>query len=50
MIRFCLFNNVLFWVVAIVVSKDIGLQTQQGIIYGRQTEYSTEYLGYEDIT
>ena len=31
-------------------STTIGLRTRQRIIYGRQTQYSTEYLGYHRIT
>jgi len=35
----------LFFIITTTDAADIGLQTSKGIIYGRQTEYSTEYLG-----
>ncbi len=33
-------------ITATTTTVNIGLQTQQGIIYGRQTQTSVEYLGY----
>jgi hypothetical protein len=37
---------VLFCITATTNTMNVGLQTQQGIIYGRQTQTSIEYLGY----
>ncbi len=36
----------LFCITATTNTMNVGLQTQQGIIYGRQTQTSIEYLGY----
>jgi hypothetical protein len=49
MIYFWLSSHILFSIVTIVTAN-VGLRTQQGIIYGRATQDSTEYLGYDDIT
>jgi hypothetical protein len=38
--------DILFLIIA-TTNANLGLQTQQGIIYGRQTENSIEYLGYD---
>jgi hypothetical protein len=42
--------HILFLVIVIVTTANVGLRTQQGIIYGRQTESSIEYLGYDGVT
>jgi hypothetical protein len=38
----------LFIIVTTTATKNVGFQTQQGIIYGRKTQYSIEYLGYDE--
>lgn len=40
-------TNVIFLIITILASKTVGLQTQKGIIYGRTTPYSMEYLGLD---
>jgi hypothetical protein len=47
MIHFWLLYHILFLIVIITTTKNVGLRTQQGIIYGRQTQNSIEYLGLE---
>lgn len=37
--------NLLFLIITIFVTGSISLQTQKGVIVGRQTQYSVEYLG-----
>jgi hypothetical protein len=39
--------DILFFIIA-TTTANVGLQTQQGIIYGRQTQNSIEYLGYDE--
>jgi hypothetical protein len=39
-----LFCNILFLIIA-STTANVGLQTKQGIIYGRKTQNSIEYLG-----
>ncbi len=40
----------LFFIISITtIAGNTGLRTQQGIIYGRQTQSSIEYLGYDEI-
>jgi len=46
MTQFYLIPLVLFCITATTTTMNVGLQTQQGIIYGRQTQTSIEYLGY----
>jgi hypothetical protein len=44
---FC--NHILFLIIATTtVTANVGLRTEQGIIYGRQTQSSIEYLGYDE--
>ncbi len=35
----------ILFLVIVTTTANVGLQTQQGIIYGRQTQSSIEYLG-----
>jgi hypothetical protein len=35
----------LFFVIGTTIAENVGLRTKQGIIYGRQTQNSIEYLG-----
>jgi hypothetical protein len=35
----------LVFVIGTTIEKNVGLRTKQGIIYGRQTQNSIEYLG-----
>ncbi len=37
--------HILFCIIITTDTADTGLQTRKGIIYGRQTKHSTEYLG-----
>ena len=39
----------LFFLVTTITCVHIGLRTQQGTIYGRQTQSSIEYLGYDNL-
>jgi hypothetical protein len=41
-----LWNILLFIIAPTTATTNVELGTQQGIIYGRQTENSIEYLGY----
>jgi hypothetical protein len=50
MTYFWLASHILFLIVVITSSANVGLRTQQGIIYGRHTQSTIEYLGYDDIT
>ncbi len=45
MTHFWLLYSVLFFIIGITTGENIGLRTKQGIIYGRQTQNSIEYLG-----
>jgi hypothetical protein len=45
MTLFMFFFPILLFIVPITNSENVGLRTQQGIIYGRQTQSSIEYLG-----
>jgi hypothetical protein len=36
---------ILFFIITTTNTENVGLRTQQGIIYGRQTQKSIEYLG-----
>ncbi|CAF1493420.1 unnamed protein product [Rotaria sordida] len=47
MTRFRLLCHILFFIIATPTTENVGLQTQQGIIYGRQTQNSIEYLGIQ---
>ncbi|CAF1485723.1 unnamed protein product, partial [Rotaria sordida] len=47
MTYFRLSSHILFLIVVITTSANVGLRTQQGIIYGRQTQSSIEYLGIQ---
>jgi hypothetical protein len=48
MTSFLFCNHILVLIIAITtVTANVGLLTQQGIIYGRQTQNSIEYLGYD---
>ena len=38
--------DILWFLLPITIATNTGLPTQQGIIYGRQTQNSIEYLGY----
>ncbi|CAF2523400.1 unnamed protein product [Rotaria sp. Silwood2] len=38
---------ILSYILDFTIAIDVALQTQKGIIYGRQTQYSTEYLGIQ---
>lgn len=41
-------RSLLFVLIATAAATDnVGLRTQQGIIYGQRTQASIEYLGYE---
>ncbi|CAF5130302.1 unnamed protein product, partial [Rotaria magnacalcarata] len=41
-------HYILFLIIAITTATgNVGLRTQQGIIYGRQTQHSIEYLGIQ---
>ncbi len=46
MTHFWLLYSVMLCIIATTTAATVGLQTQQGIIYGRQTQSSIEYLGY----
>jgi hypothetical protein len=46
---FCLLYSVFYCITVTTITANVGLQTQQGIIYGRQTQSSIEYLGYDKI-
>jgi hypothetical protein len=35
----------LFFIIVTTTAENVGLRTKQGIIYGRQTQNSIEYLG-----
>jgi hypothetical protein len=49
MTYFWLSNHILFLIIATTtVTANVGLRTEQGIIYGRQTQSSIEYLGYDE--
>ncbi len=48
MTEFWLLYHILFSIVAINICANTELRTQQGIIYGRQTQNSIEYLGYDE--
>jgi hypothetical protein len=37
--------HLLFVIIITTDAADTGLQTRKGIIYGRHTQHSTEYLG-----
>lgn len=43
--QFLFLYNILFVIISIITTENVGLLTQQGIIYGRQTQSSIEYLG-----
>ena len=46
MSRYWLLSHILFFIITtITATTNVGLETQQGIIYGRQTQSSIEYLG-----
>jgi hypothetical protein len=45
MIQFWFLYHILFLIVAITTSENVAIRTRQGIIYGRQTQSSIEYLG-----
>ncbi len=45
MIHFWLFYGVLFFIIATITTANVELRTQKGIIYGRQTQQTMEYLG-----
>jgi hypothetical protein len=45
MVNFWLLYSVLFCITVTSTNANVGLRTQQGIIYGRQTQNSIEYLG-----
>jgi hypothetical protein len=45
MIRFWLYGSILFFLIATTTTANVALETQRGIIYGRQTQNSIEYLG-----
>jgi hypothetical protein len=46
MIQFWLFGPILLLIIVRTsATANVGLRTQQGIIYGRQTQDSVEYLG-----
>ena len=49
MIHFWPLTCLLFVIVTIVTSENAELRTRQGIIYGRQTQSSVEYLGYTGV-
>ncbi|CAF3861957.1 unnamed protein product [Rotaria sp. Silwood1] len=40
-----LLSHIVFFIIATTISTNIGLRTQKGIIYGRQTQHTIEYLG-----
>jgi hypothetical protein len=46
MTEFYLLSLVLLSITATTTTVNVRIQTQQGIIYGRQTQTSIEYLGY----
>ena len=46
---FWLLYSVLYCITATTTVGNVVLQTQQGIISGRQTQISIEYLGYDKI-
>lgn len=45
MFKFRFLSYIVFLIIIKTVLMSIGLQTQKGIIYGRQTQHSIEYLG-----
>ena len=47
--HFWLLYSVFCCIIATTTTANVGLQTQKGIIYGRQTQSSIEYLGYDKI-
>jgi len=50
MIQYWLLRHILFLFIATcTTTANVELQTQQGIIYGRQTQNTVEYLGYDQI-
>ncbi len=46
---FWLLYSVFYCITATTTAANVVLQTQQGIISGRQTQSSIEYLGYDKI-
>ncbi|CAF3715584.1 unnamed protein product [Rotaria sp. Silwood1] len=47
MTHFWLLSHIVFLIITTTISTNIGLRTQKGIIYGRQTQHSIEYLGIQ---
>jgi hypothetical protein len=45
MTYFWLANYLLFFIITATTTDKVGLQTQQGTIYGRKTQDTIEYLG-----
>ncbi len=46
MTHICLLHSILFFILGTTTAaENVGLRTKQGIIYGRQTQNSIEYLG-----
>jgi hypothetical protein len=45
MTQLILLRYLSFLILIISATANIGLQTQKGTIYGRETQYSVEYLG-----
>lgn len=45
--QFDLLRFLLFCIIVRKTTSNVRLQTQQGVIYGRQTQISIEYLGYD---
>jgi hypothetical protein len=43
-----LFRILVLSIAATTTNATVGLRTRQGIIYGRQTQSSIEYLGYDE--
>jgi hypothetical protein len=48
MTHFWLLYCICFSIIAVTTSENAALRTRQGIIYGRQTQSSIEYLGYDE--
>ncbi|CAF4735203.1 unnamed protein product [Rotaria sp. Silwood2] len=42
-----LLSHIVFFIITRTISTTIGLRTQKGIIYGRQTQHTIEYLGIQ---
>jgi hypothetical protein len=47
MIQVWLLFHILFLIITVTTAENVALRTRQGIIYGRQTQSSIEYLGYK---